>query len=69
MAHGYDAIDDETRGPLPDIDEVDVTIDYRPQSGPLSGLWLRIRYAHAEFSDNTTRRNFRMIVNYALPML
>lgn len=69
LGHGYDARSGNTMEGLPSADEVDLTIDYRPQSGPLNGLWLRMRYAYAEFSDNTSRRNIRLIVNYGLPIL
>ena len=69
IGHGYDARQEESLVNLPSVNEVDVTIDYRPQSGPLNGLWLRVRYAESESSDDIRRRNIRLILNYELPVL
>lgn len=69
IGHGYDARRDGALEGLSSVNEVDLTIDYRPQSAPLNGLWLRVRYAQSEFADDVTRRNLRVIVNYKLPVL
>jgi hypothetical protein len=69
IGHGYDARQEESLVDLPSVNEVDITIDYRPQSGPLNGLWWRVRYAESESSNDIRRRNIRLILNYELPVL
>jgi hypothetical protein len=68
-ARGFDAWDPVADQALPDVDEVDVTLDYRPESGVLRGLWFRIRHAYADYDDGTSSRHIRLIINYDLPML
>ncbi len=53
----------------PDVNESAITLDYKPESGSLKGLWLRFRTGRAEFSDGTDVSNVRFIVNYSLPIL
>ena len=67
FTHGYDARD--ANGAAPDVTETAFTIDYKPESGNLEGLWLRLRAGVAEFDDGTDVTNVRFIVNYALPIL
>ena len=69
IAHGFDAQDPDSMESLADVNEVDLTIDYRPESGVLRGLWFRIRHAYADYDDGTSSRNIRLIINYALPIL
>lgn len=45
--------------------EINVTVDYRINSGPLSNFWLRLRYAHNEGSGRVPIEDFRVILNYA----
>ena len=53
--------------PLPDTEELNVTLDFRPERGFLKGLWLRLRYADANRgSPETDRRDVRIILNYSL---
>ena len=60
---------DEAGGAAPDVTEGAFTIDFKPESGSLTGLWLRLRAGVAEFDDGTDVSNVRFIVNYALPIL
>lgn len=69
VVHGHDARDATTGLPAPDVTEVDLTVDYRPTSGPMKGLWLRLRGAYAKFEDSTSEWNTRLTVNYSMPML
>lgn len=60
---------DRARLAEPDVDEVDLTLDYRPKSGILEGLWVRLRGAWADFDDGASAWNARLIVNYSMPLL
>lgn len=53
----------------PNRDELDVTIDFKPQRDFMRGLWLRLRYATREFKDGRTRDDARMILNYEISLL
>jgi len=62
--NGRDA-KDEAGLPLGREDEIAVTADFRPQSGPLEGLWLRVRYAKGS-RDNSPDDNsdLRIILSF-----
>ena len=45
--------------------ETDLTVDYRPESGKLAGLWLRLRYADATEGDRRLQQ-WRVILNYMI---
>ncbi len=50
--------------------ELDLTVDYRPQSGKLNGVWFRVRGAVAwtgSMDDRST--DIRVILNYAFKLL
>ena len=66
-ASGHDA-QDETGVALKDDQEFDITLDYKPNSNVLKGLWVRLRYAEAKRGDQK-RRDFRAIVNYPMSFL
>jgi hypothetical protein len=56
--------------PLPDAEEIAITLDLRPERGLFKGLWLRIRYADAERGPpEADRRDVRVILNYSLGAL
>ncbi len=66
--------DTPDRGPAasPDQEELDITVDYRFQSQPLKGLWLRGRAAFLD-QDNSVDGaddidDYRLIVNYEVPI-
>ena len=52
---------------LEDDQEFDITLDYKPETNVLKGLWVRLKYAETERGDRT-RRDFRAIVNYPLSL-
>ncbi len=47
-------------------DEIDVTADYRIDTGPLKNLWMRLRYGHNWLSNQSATKDFRIILNYTL---
>lgn len=47
-------------------DEIDSTVDYRIDHGPLKNFWLRLRYAHNTLSEQPATQDFRVILNYTL---
>ena len=57
----------------PDQREFDISVDYRFQSGALKGLWLRARAAFVDQKDDfagaSDVRDYRLILNYDLPIL
>ena len=67
FAWGNNAKDANTGRSLPDVDEYNFTIDYRPEDGLLSGLWLRLRHARADFEGGNYTEDTRAILNYELP--
>jgi hypothetical protein len=71
--HGWGAIDPATRSPLPQKDEYDFDIQWRPKSGFLDGLWFRARYARVDARGASTRgfpiNDIRFIVNYDFELL
>jgi len=70
FARGTDAIDPAKKTGLPDENEWDITVDYRIQQGPLSGLWIRLRNGYVDFSSGGgSSNNVRLIINYPLALL
>ena len=68
IAWGSEAEDPATAAPLPDRVEYDLTLDWKPPSLPLKGLWLRARYAHVDNDgDGKTVDDIRLILNYGIP--
>jgi len=68
VAHGWNRGLETSDASLPDQTGYDLTIDYRPTSGVLKGLWARLRFAYIDFEDsNGHRKNLRLILNYELP--
>ncbi len=70
IGYGRNAVSALTGEPLPDRIEYDLTVDYKPATGLLEGLWLRLRYAHVDVDgDGATVRDIRVILNYEIPLL
>ena len=70
IARGSDAQNPFTGADLPDQTEYDLTVDWKPPSGLLQGLWVRARYARLDIEgDGETVRDIRIIVNYSIPFL
>ena len=56
--------------PLPDADELDITVDFRPEGGFFKGIWLRVRYSDANRgSPVADREEWRIILNYNVSVL
>ncbi len=66
--HGFGAIDEITKESLADKAETDLTLDYRFQEGAVSGLWIRLRAAFIEEDEVGTTEDYRIIVNYDIPL-
>ena len=71
LVHGWGRIDPSTKQPIPDENELDMDIQWRPQVAFLKGLWFRGRYANVYQYEGVrdTINEFRLIVNYDLPLL
>jgi hypothetical protein len=71
FVHGWGAIDPSTKAPVPDENEFNADIQWRPQWEFLRGLWLRVRYANVHQYEGPKNRlhDFRVIVNYDFPLL
>ena len=51
-------------------DELDLDLQWRPQIKILKGFWFRARYAYIDQRDGGSSQNdFRIIVNYDIPLL
>lgn len=73
IAWGRDAVDPVTNSRLPDRREFDFTIDFKPKEGRWHGWWVRLRAAFID-TENDGRdwhevRDYRLIVNYEIPVL
>ena len=66
FAWGNNAENPETNESLPDVTEYDFTVDYRPTSGLLNGVWLRTRYAYVDFEGGEDTQDVRVILNYEI---
>jgi len=69
LTRGYHAQDPVTGTEASDLTEAAFTIDFKPESGSIKGLWLRFRAGQARFDDGGSITNFRFILNYSLPLL
>lgn len=65
LARGVGAEDPATGASVANQTEFNWTIDYRPRTGRLRGVWLRVRWATEEADRN--RRQLRLIANYTVP--
>jgi outer membrane porin, OprD family len=66
--HGWDAINPATNAGIPNRDELDLWIQYRPSSGLLKGLRLKTQYSNLRQEGNvrTNQPEFRMIADYTV---
>jgi len=65
---GNRAVNDDKED-LPDIDEVDVNIDYRINEGALKDFWLRLRGGFVEDEAAGATQDYRIIINYGVPVI
>jgi hypothetical protein len=66
--HGWDAIDPSTNLGIPNRDELDLWIQYRPTQGPLKGFRVKTQYSNVWQQNNVrdTQPEFRFIVDYTV---
>jgi outer membrane porin, OprD family len=66
--HGWDAINTSTNMGIPDRNELDLWIQYRPTEGPLKGFRLKTQYANVWQQGNVreSQPEFRFIVDYTV---
>ena len=71
FVHGWGRVDASTKASVPNENEFDADVQWRPQWKFLKGLWFRVRYAnvHQYEGPKNTMNDFRVIVNYDLPLL
>jgi hypothetical protein len=71
FVHGWGRVDPSTKDPVPDENEFNADLQWRPKWEFLKGLWFRTRYAcvHQYEGDKSTQHDFRVIVNYDIPLL
>ena len=71
FVHGWGRINSSSGDSVPNENEIDADIQWRPQWKFLKGLWFRVRYAnvHQYEGDKNTINDFRVIVNYDLSLL
>jgi hypothetical protein len=69
--HGWDRVNPSTKDPVPNENEFDADVQWRPEWKFLKGLWFRVRYANAHQYEapKNTMNDFRVIVNYEFPLL
>lgn len=66
--HGWDAIDPSTALGLPNRDELDLWVQYRPTEGPLKGFRAKVQYGNVWQQENVreTQPEFRFILDYTV---
>jgi hypothetical protein len=74
FVHGWGRVNPSTKVSVPDENEFDADVQWRPQWKFLKGLWFRVRYANVHqyegpHDKNNAINDFRVIVNYDLPLL
>jgi hypothetical protein len=71
FVHGWSALNPSTKAPVPNENEIDADVQWRPQWKFLKGLWFRVRYAnvHQYEAPKNSLNDFRVIVNYDFPLL
>jgi hypothetical protein len=75
FVHGWGRINPTTKASVADENEFDADVQWRPKWKFLKGLWFRVRYAmvHQYEGPQTTIKDtindFRVIVNYDIPLL
>jgi len=69
--HGWGMVDQTTKAPLPDENELDADLQWRPKWSLLEGLWVRGRYGivHQYQGPKQYVHDCRMIVNYDFQLM
>jgi hypothetical protein len=68
---GWSAVNAATRQPVPNEDEINFDLQWKPKRGFFKDFWFRLRYAHAyqRGINHASLDDFRLIVNYHFPVL
>ena len=71
FAHGWGLVDQTTKQPLPNENEFDADLQWRPTWKYLKGLWVRGRYGvvHQYEGPKQYTHDCRFIVNYDFPLM
>jgi hypothetical protein len=71
FVHGWGRVDPTTKNSVPDENEFNADLQWRPQWKFLKGLWFRMRYAYVYQYEGPEYNldDFRVIVNYDVPLL
>jgi hypothetical protein len=71
FVHGWGRINPATKDRVANENEFNADVQWRPHWEFLKGLWLRVRYSmvHQYERPNDTINDFRVIVNYDIPLL
>jgi len=69
--HGWGMVDQKTKAPLPNEDEFNSDLQWRPKWRYLEGLWLRGRYAvvHQNEEPRQYTHDCRITVNYDITLM
>jgi len=71
FVHGWGKVDPSTKDPVPDENEFNLDVQWRPQWDFFKGLWLRTRYGVVRQYEGPSKytHDFRVIINYDFPLL
>ena len=71
FVHGWDRVDPITKSSVPNENEFNADLQWRPKWKFLDGLWFRVRYAYVYQYEGPEYNldDFRVIVNYDVPLL
>lgn len=69
VIRGFGARDPSDGSDAPDETETSLTLDYKPKSGWLQGVWIRLRGGYVNVENDNDLWNVRLIVNYEIPLL
>lgn len=71
FVHGWNRVDPATKRSVPNENEFDADLQWRPKQGFLKGIWFRVRYAvvHQYQEPKNYIHDFRFIINYDISLL
>jgi outer membrane OprD family porin len=71
FTHGWGLVSPATKASLPNMNEVDADVQWRPEWSLLNGLWLRARYAFVQQYQGarSTAQEIRLTANYGFSIL
>jgi outer membrane porin, OprD family len=71
FVHGWGRVDPLTKAGVPDENEFNFDLQWRPKWSFLNGFWARFRYSRVEQYEGPKNHqdDFRVIINYDFPLL